>query len=55
MDCIQKGNVYALPALHYNMEMAAVACKLFHELHPDCVAVELSEAMQDALLHKEVC
>lgn len=51
MDYIQKGNVYVLPALHYNMEMAAVACKLFHELNPDCVAVELSEAMQEELLH----
>lgn len=51
MEYLQRGNVYAVPALHYNMEMAGIVCRLFHEIQPDCVAVELSEAMQEELLH----
>lgn len=47
MEYLQKGNVYALPAIHYNMEMAGIACKLFQQINPDCVAVELAEGMQE--------
>lgn len=48
---LQKGNVYALPVLHYNMEIAAEACKLFHHLKPACVAVELAETLSLQLQH----
>lgn len=48
---LQKGNVFALPVLHTNMEMAALACQLFHHLKPACVAVELAETMTLQLLH----
>lgn len=48
---IQKGNVYALPVLHTNMELAALACKLFHDLKPACVAVELPENMTLQFMH----
>jgi hypothetical protein len=52
-DCffIQKGNVYAIPIVHYNMEMAAQVRLAFTTLIPDCVAVELAETMQLQLLH----
>lgn len=48
---LRKGNVYAVPILHYNMEMAAQVRLAFQQLKPDCVAVELAETMQDSLLH----
>lgn len=48
---IKKGNVYALPIIHYNMEMAAQAKAAFDHLLPDCVAVELPETMQTKMLH----
>src|SRR5262245_31608479 len=51
MFFLQKENIYAIPILHYNMEMAAEVCRTFHLLNPDCVAVELAETMQLQLLH----
>lgn len=48
---IQKGNVYAVPALHYNMETAGQVLKAFEALEPDCVAVELAENMSLQLMH----
>ena len=37
---IQKGPVYALPIIHYNMETASQVRLAFETLKPDCVAVE---------------
>ncbi len=48
---IHKGNVWAVPILHYNMEMAAQVRLAFDALKPDCVAVELPETMQLQFLH----
>lgn len=48
---LQHENIFILPALHYNMEMAAQVCLAFEEIQPDCVAVELAETMQLQLLH----
>lgn len=48
---LQKGNIWAVPILHYNMEMAAQVRLAFNTLQPDCVAVELAETMQLQLLH----
>ncbi len=49
--CLRNGNIYALPIIHYNMEMAAQVRLLFDQIKPDCVAVELAETMQLQLLH----
>jgi len=48
---IRKDNIYAVPIIHYNMEMAAHLHMVFNEVKPDCVAVELAETMQLQLLH----
>ncbi len=48
---VQKGCVYAVPIIHYNMEMAAQVKLAFDTLKPDCVAVELPETMQTQMLH----
>lgn len=48
---IQKGHVYAVPILHYKMEMAAQVRIAFESIKPDCVAVELAETMELRLLH----
>ena len=48
---LQKGNINAIPILHYKMEMAAHVHQIFRELKPDCVAVELAETMQLQLMH----
>lgn len=48
---IRKGNIYALPTLHYTMEFAVAAREAFFALKPDCVAVELPETMQLQMLH----
>ncbi len=48
---IQKGNVHAVPIIHYNMEMAAQVHLAFEQVKPDCVAVEFAETMQLQLLH----
>ncbi len=39
---LQKNNLYAIPIIHYNMEMAAQVKIAFETLKPDCVAVELA-------------
>lgn len=49
--CLQHGNVFAVPIIHYNMEMAAQVRLAMTHLKPDCVAVELAETMQLRLLH----
>lgn len=49
--CLRKGNIFAIPIVHYNMEMAAQVRLTFQQLKPDCVAVELAETMQKQLLH----
>lgn len=48
---IIKGNVYAIPVTHYNMEMASEVRRAFLEIKPDCVAVELAQTMELQLLH----
>lgn len=48
---LQKDNIYAVPIIHYNMEMAAQVRIAFDYIKPDCVAVELAETMQLQLLH----
>lgn len=48
---IQKGNIYAVPAIHYNMEMACQVKLAFEAIKPDCVAVELPETMTLQMLH----
>jgi hypothetical protein len=48
---IQKGNVFAVPAIHYKMEFAAQVHLAFQQIKPDCVAVELAETMHLQLLH----
>ncbi len=48
---LNHGTIFALPIIHYNMEMAAHVLEAFYELKPDCVAVELAETLQPQLLH----
>lgn len=48
---LQKNNIWAMPIIHYNMEMAAQVQLAFNAIQPDCVAVELAETMQLQLLH----
>lgn len=48
---LRHGNIWAIPILHYNMEMAAQVRIAFQSLQPDCVAVELAETMQLQHLH----
>lgn len=48
---IQKGSIYAIPILHYNMEMACQVKLAFDTFQPDCVAVELPETMHEQLIH----
>lgn len=48
---IQKGRIFAVPILHYKMEMAAQVRMAFEAIKPDCIAVELPETMQLQLLH----
>lgn len=48
---IQKGNIHAIPIMHYTMELAGLVHQAFHEVKPDCVAVEFAETMQLQLLH----
>ena len=43
ISILQKGNIYAVPIIHYNMEMAAQVRLSFQALQPDCIAVELPE------------
>ena len=47
---LQHGNIYAVPIIHYNMEMAAQVKMAFDFLNPDCVAVELPETMHQTML-----
>lgn len=49
--CVRHGNIHAIPAVHYNMEMAAQVRLAIQHLKPDCIAVELAETMQLQLLH----
>jgi len=48
---IQQGHIYAIPIIHYNMEMACQVKLAFDYLQPDCIAVELPETMQTQMLH----
>jgi hypothetical protein len=48
---LQKGNLFAIPIIHYNMEMAAQVKIAFEMLKPDCIAVELPETMQAKMQH----
>lgn len=48
---IQKGNIFAVPITHYNMEMAAQVRLSFQHIQPTCVAVELPETMHLQCLH----
>ena len=46
-----KDNIYAVPILHYTMEMALYVKQAFEEFKPDAVAVELPETMEQMFLH----
>lgn len=48
---LQKDNLYIIPAIHYNMEIASQVKMAFDTLKPDCVAVEFPETMQTQILH----
>lgn len=48
---IRKDNIFAVPVIHYNMELAAQVHLAFSQIQPDCVAVELAETMELQLLH----
>lgn len=48
---VQKGNIYAVPIIHYNMESAAQVRLAFQAIQPDCVAVELPETLTLQMLH----
>lgn len=48
---LQHGNVFAVPIVHYSLEMAAHVRRVFEVIKPDCVAVELAETAQLQLLH----
>lgn len=48
---LHKGHVFAVPILHYKMEMAAQVRMAFETIKPDCIAVELPETMQLQMLH----
>lgn len=47
----QVDNIYAVPILHYKMEFASEVYRIFHEVKPDCVAVELPETLSEHFLH----
>jgi len=51
MNYLSFDNIFAVPIIHYNMEMAAQVRLAFQQLKPDCVAVELAETMHLQLLH----
>lgn len=48
---LQKDSVYAIPVIHYNMEMACQVKLAINAIKPDCIAVELPETMQSKMLH----
>ncbi len=48
---IQKGNLYLVPILHYNLEFTSQAKIALEAIQPDCIAVELPETMQLQMLH----
>ena len=48
---LYKERIFAVPILHYKMELAAAVKVAFDEIKPDCVAVEFAETMQLQLLH----
>lgn len=48
---LKKDSIYAVPILHYTMEMAMHVKLVFDAIQPDCVAVELPEPFQDLFLH----
>lgn len=48
---IQKGNIYAVPILHYNRETAIHVKKVFDHIKPDCIAVELPETTELQAFH----
>lgn len=48
---LQKGQLYVVPIIHYNLEMAVQVKMAFDTIKPDCIAVELPETMQVKILH----
>lgn len=48
---LNKGSIYAVPILHYTMELAMSVKLAFDAIKPDCVAVELPENLQDQFVH----
>lgn len=48
---LRRDNIYAVPIVHYKMEMASHVKLVFAAIQPTCVAVELAETMQLQLLH----
>lgn len=47
---VQKGAIFALPILHYSMELAACVVQAFEKIKPDCIAVELPQALEKQFL-----
>jgi hypothetical protein len=47
---LQHGSIRALAVTHYSMEMAVAVRHAFHQIQPDCVAVELPEPFQKLIL-----
>lgn len=47
---IQKNNIFAVPVIHYTMELAMQVKMAFDAIQPDCVAVELPESMEKRCL-----
>ncbi len=48
---IQQGSIYAIPIIHYTMEMACQVKLAFEKIKPDCITVELPETLQHHFLH----
>lgn len=51
LNYFRQDNIFVVPIVHYNMEMATQVCLAFEQIKPDCVAVEFAETMQLQLLH----
>ncbi len=48
---IKKDNIYLLPTIHYNMEMAVYTHLVLKALNPSCIAVELPQEIQETCIH----
>ncbi len=48
---VRKDSIWAVPILHYTMELACQVKIAFDTIRPDCVAVELPETLQNHAVH----